>query len=46
MWIVIGASQGNYFVPKSQKLAFIEEKNRLTKKALAAEHANFFSNGF
>ena len=39
-----GASQGNYFLPKSQKLAFFEK--RLTKTALAAKVANFFSNGF
>ena len=45
-------SQGNYFLPKSHKLvngsklAVFEEKNALTKTALAAKVANFFSNGF
>ena len=39
-----GVSQGNYFLPKSQKLAVFEK--RLTKTALAAKVANFFSNGF
>ena len=41
-----GASQANYFLPKSHKLDVFEEKNRLSKTALAAERANFFSNGF
>ena len=41
-----GASQGNYFLPKSHKFAVSEEKNRLTKTALAAKVENFFSNGF
>ena len=36
-----GASQGNYFLPKSHKLAVFEEKT-----ALAAKHANFFPKGF
>ena len=40
------ASQGNYFLPKSHKLAVFLRKNRLTKTALAAKVANFFSNGF
>ena len=35
-----GASQGNYFLPKSKKLAVFEK--RLTKTALAAKVANFF----
>ena len=44
---VNGASQGNYFLPKSHKLAVYEErKKRLSKTALAAKVANFFSNGF
>ena len=37
-----GASQGNYFLPKSNKLAVFEEKNTLTKTALIAKPANFF----
>ena len=41
-WIAIGASQGNYFLSKSKKLADFEEKNRLTKTDLVAKHANFF----
>ena len=40
------ASQGNYFLPKSHKLAVFEEKTGLQKTALAAKHANFFSIGF
>ena len=40
-----GASQGNYFLTKSHKLALLK-KNRLSKTALAAKVANFFSNGF
>ena len=39
-----GVSQGNYFLPKSHKLAGFEEK-RLTKTALAAKVANLFLNG-
>ena len=42
--LVNGASQGNYFRTKSQKLAV--RKKMLTKTALAAKVANFFSNGF
>ena len=33
-----GASQGNYFLPKSNKLVVLEEKT-----ALAAKRANFIS---
>ena len=40
-----GASQGSYNLPKSHKLAVFKEKNRLTKTALAAKRAKFFSNG-
>ena len=36
-----GASQGNYFLPKSHKLAVFEEKT-----ALAAKPANFSLIGF
>ena len=36
-----GASQGNYFLPQSYKLAVFEEKIVL-KTALAAKVANFF----
>ena len=39
-----GASQGNYFLPKSHKSAVFEK--RLRKTALAVKVANFFSNGF
>ena len=37
-----GVSQGNYFLPKSQKLAVFESKMSLQKTALAAKVANFF----
>ena len=40
-----GASQGNYFLQDSHKLAVFEEKTGL-KTALAAKCANFFSIGF
>ena len=38
-------SQGNYFQAKTHKLTVFEEKNRLTKTALVAKVAHFFSNG-
>ena len=40
-----GVSQGNYFLPKSHKLAVFKKKQAY-KTALAAKVANFFSNGF
>ena len=41
-----GVSQDNYFMSKSNELAVFLRKIRLTKTALAAKAANFFSNNF
>ena len=37
-----GASQGNYFFTKTNKLVVFEEKNILTKTTLAAKPHTFF----
>ena len=38
-----GASQGDYFLTKNKKLAALKQKNSLTKTALAANSAIFFT---
>ena len=42
MSIAIGASQGNYFLPKSQKLAVFEEKTGLHKQLWQPNMQTFF----
>ena len=42
---VNGASQGNYFLPKSNKLAVFEEKQAY-KNSSESQSCKLFSNGF